>query len=638
MRLSLVFLLFLALLFGGIYVNAQEPSLPVFEAAECPFTVPAGTTITCGFVVVPEDHFDSANTNTIRLAVAIAEGAEDGPADPIIVLSGGPGEKTVANAGLALGVFGSVNTEGRDLIQFDQRGVGLSEPVLECPEFSEAFLANLTETDPNAAAERLFNGVTACGARLADEGFNLNAFNTLQNAADVEAIRIALGYEQVNLLGVSYGSELAQSIMRDFPASIRSVVIDSVLPLDESFFVNASRTVIESLDRLLATCAADDACNSAYPDLRGTLFSVIDRYNAEPVEVQITNPLNGEQVPYLMTGDNILSTLSILLYQAPTLPQLPRAISDVANGDLALMTQLSGILLIAPDLLSRGMNYSVFCQDDLIGRDAQDFLDVFAALPPQYAGRADIEVAIETGPLAMCANWPVTPLDASILEPLQSDIPTLVLSGEFDPVTPSEYAARVAEGLSNSYSYVIPAIGHSANVSSECARAISASFISDPASQPDDSCFDALEPIQFVLPLEAGASIPLTAFSSEAMGIQGVYPEGWTEAQPGIFVNPENPNIGIFVQAAPIAAEQLQTTLAGQFGLDAWPEASGTTTVNGREWTLYDLTLLGQPSRVALTTEGENTWLVMLIAPQGDFDVLIAQVFEPALEAVAPLE
>jgi pimeloyl-ACP methyl ester carboxylesterase len=640
MRLKSLLLAILALLLIAPVVSAQDAGLPRFEADECQFTVPDGTPITCGFVVVPEDHFDPSNTNTVRVAVAIVEGEEDGPADPILLLSGGPGEKTINTAAQASAIFGGVNTGGRDLILFDQRGVGLSEPALECPEFTEAYLENLTEPDPGAAAERLYAGITACGGRLADEGYNLNAFNTLQNAADVDAIRAALGYEQVNLLGVSYGSELAQRVMEDYPAGIRSVAIDSVLPLDESFYVNAARTVVNALDRLLAACAADDACNTAYPDLRETLFQVIDQYNAEPVMVELTNPLSGEQVNYLMTGDNLTSTLSILLYQASLLPQLPRAISDVAAGDLSLMTQLAGLVLVAPDLLSRGMQFSVFCADDLIGRTEQDFLNVYDSLPPQYAGQLDIEVALETGPLAICADWPVEQLDEAVLEPIQSDIPTLVLSGEFDPVTPPEYADRVAEGLTNHYRYTIPSIGHSANVSSECARTITASFFEDPASQPDDACLAALGPVPFVLPLTDDLTITMTAFTNEQMGIQGVYPEGWTDVQPGqgIYLNPANGNIGLFVQAGPTTPEDLQGFLAEQFGLEGWPEATETRVVNDREWDIFDVTILNQPARVAMTRVDDLTLSVILLAPAGDFEVLLPQVFDPALEAVESLE
>ena len=388
----------------------------------------------------------------------------------------------------------------RDLIMFDQRGVGLSEPALECPEWNEAFLASLNETDPEQALAGPFDALTVCHERLVAEGFNLSAYDTVQNAADVNDILGALGYDQVNLLGVSYGSVLAQAVMRDFPDIVRSATIDSVLPLAGSFFVDTATTASTALDNLLAACTADEACNAAYPNLRQELFDLIDTLNAEPVPITLTNPMTGAKVESQLSGDGILSNLVFFLYQAPILPQLPQAIFEVAEGEYTLMTQLSSFSLIAFEALTRGMLYSVFCADDLIGRTPEDYLDVIAALPPQYQGSTDIEVTMEYSPFNACANWPVDESDPSVKEPLVSDIPTLVMGGEFDPVTPFAYAEQVAENLSNSYLYEFPAVGHSVNVSSECARTITGQFIENPDQEPDTACLDELSDIEFVLP------------------------------------------------------------------------------------------------------------------------------------------
>ncbi|MGB3904333.1 MAG: alpha/beta fold hydrolase, partial [Anaerolineae bacterium] len=179
----------------------QEP-VATFEEADCPFDVPEGAPVECGFVVVPEDHNDPDGP-TIRLSVAVLKDqSADHQPDPVMLLSGGPGEKTVANA-LAIGPTLAPIHPNRDLIIFDQRGAGLSEPALECPEFVQAFFDLLDEPDADVAQQALFDASMACRDRLVSEGHNLSAYNTVQNAADVNAIRIALGYDQVNLYGGS---------------------------------------------------------------------------------------------------------------------------------------------------------------------------------------------------------------------------------------------------------------------------------------------------------------------------------------------------------------------------------------------------------------------------------------------------
>ena len=225
----------------------QEP-VATFEEGDCPFDVPEDAPVECGFVVVPEDH-NNPEGPTIKLAVAVVKDESDNhQPDPVMLLAGGPGEKTVHNAPALAPVLAPIHPN-RDLIVFDQRGAGLSEPALECPEFVQAVFDLLDEPDPEVALQAQFDALMACRDRLVSEGHNLSAYNTIQNAADVNAIRIALGYDQVNLYGGSYGSLLAQATMRDHPERIRSVAINSVLPLEKSIFV--STTIFGPLVHLL---------------------------------------------------------------------------------------------------------------------------------------------------------------------------------------------------------------------------------------------------------------------------------------------------------------------------------------------------------------------------------------------------
>lgn len=610
---------------GARLINAQE-ALPSYETSACPF----GTTpnIECGFVTVPEDRSDP-ESGTIRLATVIIQGSDiDAPA---LVLSGGPGEITTPNAHLAGPLFQQI-AGGRTTILFDQRGVGRSEPALSCPEWVEAQLAALgPDVSAEDSAEANTTSLAACGQRLAAEGINLDAYNSVENAADVADIVRALGYDQVNLIGVSYGSLLAQHVLRDHAEIARAVVIDSVLPIDESFFVGAIDTATNALDRLMAACAADEACNAAYPDVRAALADIILTYNANPVPITLTNPSNGETIESQLTGDTILSAMIFFLYQTQTLPTLPEAVAAIAAGDLSIAESLASQFINALYALERGMQYSVQCQEDLLLVSEADLLARYEQLPPEYRGRADLEVVMDNSSFVVCANWPVEPFDASIKEPVSSSVPTLALAGEFDPVTPPEYAERVAASLENSFTYTFPGVGHSVALASPCAAGIIAQFLTDPMTEPDASCIADMG-LTFRVP---GAGIELETFTNAAFSISGVIPAGWQEVSPGVYAASASGNVVIIQQAAPVPAAQLQALLAQQFGIDAFPEASGTREANGLTWTLFETPgPQGLLADVALTEVGAQTYLIVLLSSSLDRGTYYEGLFLPAVDAL----
>ncbi len=608
-----------------------------FEEALCPFDVPEDAAVECGFVVVPEDH-NAPTGPTIRLAVTVLKDeSEEHQPDPVILLSGGPGEKTVANVPALAQVLAPIHPN-RDLIVFDQRGVGLSEPALECPEFVEALFDLLDEADPDVALPTQFHALMACRDRLLSEGHNLSAYNTVQNAADVNAIRIALGYDQVNLYGGSYGSLLAQATMRDYPEGIRSVAINSVLPVEKSLFVEASTSTANAVLRLLDGCAADEACDSAYPNLQAVLFQVIDRLNNEPIPITVTNPLDGQSYDAVLTGDAVFGNLVTFLYITQIIPVLPQATYDVYNGDYELMTQLSSTRLALLDLTSRGMTYSVLCTDDLIGRTPQDLLNIRAALPRQLEGRADPEVIVKYGIFGICENWPIEEADPSVKEPLVSDIPTLVLEGELDPVTPPEYGQLVAGYLSNSYFFEFPGVGHDV-LANECAREIAGDFLDDPTQAPDAACIGEMSGVAFDLPGKA-AEVVLEPFTDEVRGFSGLVPAGWEELAPANLVrgNTALDPTYFVLEATPGTAAELFANLAGQLGLDPELEPVASAEVGNFTWGFYTFERRGNPADLALAEDSEKAYFVFLVSAPDEHDVLYEQLFLPAVEAMAPLE
>ncbi|TES89050.1 MAG: alpha/beta fold hydrolase [Anaerolineales bacterium] len=619
-----------------------EPTLGpmgVFEEGDCPFSVPGDQTVECGFVVVPEDH-ENPDGPTIKLAVAVFKDQSDAHLpDPVIILSGGPGEKTVHNAPAITQAFAPIRQD-RDLIIFDQRGVGLSEPALECPEVVQVSFELLDEPDTGIAMQESFDAVMACRDRLLSEGHNLSAYNTVQNAADVEAIRVALGYEQLNLWGGSYGSQLAQATMRDYPDGIRSTVIESVYPLEVSFVVDTNSTVPDAIMRLLATCTADEACDSAYPNLQEVLFEIIDRLNAEPVLVKVTNPLDGQSYDVLLSGDAVLGNLRVVLYLTPALPSVPQAIYDVYNGDYELMTQLTGLRFLFVDAVSRGTQYSVLCADDLIGRTIDEVFEARDAFPSQLVGQTDPALITEYSTFALCKMWGVDEADPWVKEPLVSDIPTLVLSGEFDPVTPPKFGKLVAGYLDNSFFFEMPGGGHSGESTTECALSITAAFIDDPTTAPDASCIAEMPGLVFDVPREVGDVI-LVPYTNDEVGVSGVVPAGWNEVSPGIFTRGNSVLDATALQIAiepSMGAKELLVLLAEGYGLAEIPESTSERQANGLTWSLYAFEVQGVPRDLALAESDGGTLIVILRSETDERALLYEVVFLPIVDGLIPLQ
>ena len=600
-----------------------------FEEGACPFKVPEihveGETVRCGYVSVPEDHHVD-NGQTIKLAIAIFKAhTEDPQPDPLIFLSGGPGEKTIASVAPLAELLATFNAE-RDLVFFDQRGVGNSEPALECPEFVDSLYEILNEPDPEAAQRTVFNATMACKDRLVKQGHNLAVYTTTQNAADVEAIRVALGYGQINLFGGSYGSLLAQAVMRDYPQNIRSVVIDSTVPMEKSLLIDIPTTAVNATLHLMEACAADVACAMAYPDLQEVLFNTVDAFNEKPVPVSLVNPLDGANYEALLTGEMIFGNLVFFLYQTPIIPALPKAINDVANGDYDLMIQLSSRRLAAFDALSRGMSFSVLCTDDLIDRTPEDYLKLRAAMPPTLTGRTDPEDILEFGAFGICQNWPVQEADPSVKEPVVSEIPTLIMGGEFDPVTPPDYGRMVAEHLSNSYFFEFPSIGHSVAVANECAREITTDFLADPSSEPDATCRDTLG-IELVLPIDFG-NIALVPVTIPEFGIQAVVPEGWTQVSPEYYVSPDTTIELVIKDNTETDREQF----LGKWGAS---EAFAEIERNDLKWTVYeskieDYNIAGY---IATSPSEEGYFMILIVTTPGQQAQLLDSVFTPIIDA-----
>ncbi len=626
-----------------------------FEMADCPFLLPPGQvegeSVECGYLVVPENRAAPVSpayagaSPSIRLAVAIfrhPDGATE--PDPVVYLSGGPGLSELEQIWLTFdAAFAPLFAAGRDLIVFDQRGTGLSQPALDCPEAAELGLELMDyELDGRRLAdEDMFDlsldSLLACAEelrRIAD----LAAYNTAANAADVNDLRLALGYDQVNLLSNSYGTRLALEVMRRYPDGLRSVVLDSVYPPDVDLYLEGPPNAARAFDVLFEDCAADPACDSAYPDLRAVLYSTAGRLDQTPARFQVTNPLTRHSYAVVMQGDDLLGMLFGFLKISEILPVLPGMIYDASQGDFHQVARVMGLLLALNDMESLGMYYSVQCREEIPFTSPEAFEAVLADYP-ELAGFFEDSPGGELG-LAVCAGWGSGQAEAAEHAPVSSDIPSLLMAGEYDPITPPAWGRRAAETLAQSYFFEYPGVGHGASLVAGCPRDMLIAFLKHPGQSPDDACIAEMGPPPFVVPGAGPQTIEMVPFTDEEMSIRGLVPSGWTRAGPGVTIRGSSAldSAALIQQAAPVGAQTLLKMLAAQVGLSQAPESAGQRQANGLTWTLYELDTGGVPVDMALAEREGLALLVMMQSEPGERAALYETVFLPAVDALVPIE
>lgn len=466
-----------------------------FEASKCMFKLPSsqteGKTVNCGYVVVPELH-TQPDGKTIKLAVAIFKSSSATPAsEPIFYLEGGPGGRVQSIIDLMSSDFARAFTGRNDAVFFDQRGVGNSQPALTCPELVDQSLndAPLTLT-AQVSAQHGLDAAVKCHDRLVGQGVNLAAYTTTENAADINDIRAVLGYQKINLYGGSYGTLLAQYTMRQFPQIVRSVVLDSVVPPDINPDINAIVTASRSFNLVFDACAKDNSCNKNYPDLKNVFAKTFDQLNSKPPLVKVTDTLTGKTFDARADGSSLVGALFVLLYSTEVLGVIPQLLYQIYKGDYSRLGLLLSVPFEEQEQEELGMYFSVTCAEDwAFSQPAEGDAAAKNALP-ELAKDNDVSTASS---FALCQKWGVKKADPVTHTLVQSDIPTLVMEGQFDPVTPPEYGQKVAGSLTHSFYVEFPASGHGEVLpSSPCGLDIMMAFFANPTVKPDSSCTSKL--------------------------------------------------------------------------------------------------------------------------------------------------
>lgn len=633
MRKTAIFL-FIGLCLLLAFPAAAQDTNAKFESAACMFNVPQGQKPDCGYLTVPEDR-SQPNGRAIKLAVAVFH--SDNPdkiATPLIYLEGGPGGSALEYLSLTFNDRYAELLKNQDIILFDQRGVGRSQPALDCKEITDLTMNTLDQVlTVDEAVKQGNEAATACANRLAGEGIHLGSYNSAENASDVNDLRIALGYDKLDLYGISYGTKLALTIMRDHPEAVRSAIIDSIFPpqvTNSSAPINFER----SLNVLFKGCAADEACNKAYPDLEKVFYETIDQLNANPVSFQIIDPTTAQKRDVKMDGDSFAATIFQALYATEVLSELPKSIYDVHNGDTSFLSLWTQLEIAQIDAVSIGMNYAVQCTEELAFDTTASIDAILAKINPKLQGFAR-RSGTDDSQIGLCSVWNNAKPNPIENEPIKSDIPTLVVSGEYDPITPPEYGKETAANLSHSYFFEFPGMGHGVIPSSDCALSIAQAFLKDPNTKPDSACIADMKEPAFNTGAPTNAEpIKLEPYTNETAGFTAVKPAGWKEVMAGTFGRSRSglDQTAIAYLSLPGSNVDLALPLlAGQFGLDM--KTVVTREANGLQWRLASGEIQGVPLSLAITESKGKMFIILVLSDASEKDTLYQELFLPAVDA-----
>lgn len=440
----------------------------------------------CGTMLRPENPADPASAEIeIRVAVVPALDLQPEP-DPLVPLAGGPGQGAIQFYSAYAEAFEPVR-RNRDILLVDQRGTG-SSSRMDCPIDNDLIEGHYSK-------EQTLAFTRACLEELPHDP---RYFTTSVAITDLEAVRAALGYPQLNLFGSSYGTRVAQHYARRYPEVTRSIVLDGVVPPQLALGPEIATEAQRALDDILARCAKDTACDERFPDIAGSFSRVMAALGDVAVTVDLPNPVTGRLESIDFGRAEFALAIRLLAYHPNSIALVPLFVNEAADGNYGpLAAQFQMIFASMSDAMALGMHNAIVCTEDVpfYKTAAIDYGEIEAT----YIGLFQLE-ALET----ICSAWPDGPIDVDFKQPLVTDIPTLLLSGDADPITPPRYAELAIANLARARHLIGKLQGHG-QVAVGCMPKLLAQFITtaDPDAL-DASCLER----SFVMPFFLDYSAP----------------------------------------------------------------------------------------------------------------------------------
>jgi pimeloyl-ACP methyl ester carboxylesterase len=423
----------------------------------------------------------------LRVVVLPALGKDRLP-DPIVPFAGGPGESSVRE-GVYMTTALAPLRQRRDILLVDFRGTGPGS--LDCPELhgtqkeTQGFLDHFVPTDK----------VRACRERL-EKIADLTQYTSDNAIDDVDEVRAALGYPKVNLIGGSYGTRAVLVYLRRHPDKVRTAVLDRVVPTHDRAPLFFARSTQQALDGLVAECMEDAACAKAFPRLKEEIGAVLAQAAREPVSVQLLDASTVKPYEIRLTRNGVAQTLRYMLYDSEQAAELPLRVHLAAQGDWKPLAQTAASIARGMGGLSNAFFFGVTCSEDLPFIREEE---IAPAVAGTFLGDFRVRQQQEA-----CAAWKSAKVPASFLEPVVSDVPSLVIAGSLDPATPPSDGEGAARTLRHSKYVVIPGAGHGQGgfKGEECIDNLTLKIIEDGSvDRLDTSCVAKMERPAFVLSL-----------------------------------------------------------------------------------------------------------------------------------------
>lgn len=452
--------------------------------------IPDGQNYTFGYLEVLENR-DKPNGNRIKLPIYIFKSRSKNPkSDPVLYTVGGPGY-TSMRASQYMEYYKYL--DDRDFVLLEQRGTQYAKPSLDCPEWARAvYQTNLPNFDASKIDSLFQKAAKACNVQLRKKGIDLNYYTTNQIAADINDLVNVLGIEKFNLLTMSYSTKIGQVLIRDYPDKIRSVVMDSPLPLEVNYDEESVKNLLETITKLLSDCENDKKCNSSFPNIKNRFFKYLEEKTINPLQVEIENLKNGKIETFYLKGEDLVSVFSSAY--TGDVPNIPFEIDRLLNNDLTSVKEQLSYLFQEPGKgVGIGMRLSVWCAEEnpfnsleLIKEETNKYPELKGLSPATYDNK-------------ICEIWSVNKKSEIENMAVKSDIPVLLISGEYDELTPIKWAESMTYNLTNSFHLVFKGWKHgpTTNWSNQCAMQAANDFFNNPKEKPNPDCFEEIKSPEF---------------------------------------------------------------------------------------------------------------------------------------------
>ena len=470
------------------------------EATKCWFEIPFGRAVECARFH-PSSQIES---HPVRLPVVIIRATGEGRRpSPILYFPGGPGAPTGLREGSEIDGWWYWTVAARwphDIVLFDVRGAGLSEPQLQCPEVLAADRDALGRVlSSQEDAKLLRQSAASCFHRLQREGLDPAGFSTPAHVRDAGELMELLGGNDWNLYGISYGTRLAMQVARSFPQRLRSIILDSAYPPEVNGLLSRPRQFDRALDSVLNYCATEADCAKTKPDLQEQLREVMLRLGREPVLLQVKRSPVTDAVAFRLNDYRFLWMLFLDSYQPRYHPLAVPAIQGAFRGNYDASRALAAGYVdeLLDEGFSDGVYFATICAEDFPGVQRAAYLAQAHRYP-----RVERYVSSEWDE-NVCHDWTPAPVPLSYLKPVQLRVPTLFLSGRSDAATLPEWSPRALRGFSQGSYVAFESSSHAVTWENHCAMAVAWEFLQDPAHWKIPPCLTERERKEAIRPARA---------------------------------------------------------------------------------------------------------------------------------------